>query len=748
MALITVIPLLAYTYVLIILVKRTGGLDLGSVLVVAIAMVCMLLGYGVLCSYPVNLARLRRMLEDLLRDVFGLTIHSLESLPLVPAMEEGLQSAAEAHRVNVDRVQHELARIDSLLNRRLSAAASGHRETRAWMYFRSDREQIGPVGRALGTEAAANLLQGVVDLAESATAAYEQDGSFAQGIAASPWAQAFCQKGPALFEADAEIRSNDPHRPEPQRSLRSLARHCIQRGVMVDGALDTGMQGFFVPVWARGQIVGTIGFVYGSPPGDPEARRELAERYDLAAGGLPPAPPPAEVPLTCIVSMAKNSLTFLARLVGESVERNLAEDALREHQGALEAMVQSRTAELEQANAQLQDEIKERQHAEELKDEFVSTVSHELRTPLAITKEGIALLLDGIPGDVNDKQRKVLASAKGNIERLARIINDLLDISKIEAGKMEMAKDRVDFITLAEGVVRNFEPLARQKGLHLETRWDLDHREVLADQDRIIQVLTNLISNAIKFTLQGGVRVIAANHDRQLECVVEDTGVGLAKDEVGRVFEKFTQFGRTHGAGERGTGLGLAIAKQIVERHRGRIWVESAPGRGSRFIFTLPLYSEEELIRETIESAISDSRVQKDSFTLLLFVLTPHLPPQDKARQRLYETGFQRLRDLQHLVRSSDRMITRGHHEVIMVARITPAQVVTLYRRWHAQMSACFNEVDPQLDVQMACGYAEYPLDGSTSEELMAKARQTLSQAEGSPTSGERRKSAEASELA
>ncbi len=730
-ALVTVIPLLAVAYVLTHLAPDGAGANPGTLLILLCAVACTLLGYGMLCRYPIGLARLRRTLEALLEDVFRADTRALRDLPAEPAIEAGLRLVAREHRSSVEHVEAEVRRVDGLLNRRLLASTDAQRVEPSWQYFRHENPEAGWIERSLSADAAGNFMRDLLDLVESAAVAYEQDGSLALGVAVSPWARALCQgAAPALFARDAQSDSGSPLVSEPLRSLKAQARASMQRGVVVDGELDCGLRGICAPVKARGQCMGVVGFLYGRPAGDPGTLRGVAERYGLAVADLKALPAPDDE-LVFIVSMAKNGLLFLARLIGESLERSLAEDDLRQHQNALEAAVQARTAELENTNAQLQAEVKERKRAEELKDEFVSTVSHELRTPLAITKEGIALLLDGIPGEVNDKQRKVLASARGNIDRLARIINDLLDISKIEAGKMQMAKDCVDFVALTEGVMRNFEGIARQKGLLLESSLDLPLRQVLADQDRIIQVMTNLLSNALKFTTEGGVRVTACVREEAVECTVADTGVGLAPEEAARVFEKFTQFGRTHGAGEKGTGLGLAIAKQIVELHRGRIRVESAVGRGSRFIFTLPLFSDDELVRETVEMAIVDARAQKDGFILLLFELDPRLGPRDGAMRDKYALGFRHLKEMENLVRSSDRMATRGNNQVVMVAKISPAQIALLYRRWKVQVATCFFQVDPALDVYMSCGYAEYPPDGSTAAELLVKAGQTLSPADG-----------------
>ncbi len=238
---------------------------------------------------------------------------------------------------------------------------------------------------------------------------------------------------------------------------------------------------------------------------------------------------------------------------------------------------------------ELENKNKELQKLDRLKTDFVSIVSHELRTPLSITKEGISLVLDGITGSINPHQNKILATAMNNIDRLARIINSLLDISKIESGGVELEKKAVNLGVLIKNVAFSFEAKAREKGL--EFKVSLPKGEGLnlyIDEDRIIQVFTNLINNAVKFTEKGAVSVSLVEKENEIECIISDTGIGIAAEDLPKVFNKFMQFGRTAGAGAKGTGLGLSIAKGLVELHGGEIRIESEFGRGTRVYFTLP----------------------------------------------------------------------------------------------------------------------------------------------------------------
>jgi len=225
---------------------------------------------------------------------------------------------------------------------------------------------------------------------------------------------------------------------------------------------------------------------------------------------------------------------------------------------------------------------------DEMKSEFISTVSHELRTPLSITKEGISLILDGIAGGINEKQKDILSTARDNIDRLARIINELLDISRIETGRVELKYKDFNLIDEIKQVCHTFDRRIRSKGLKLKLNVPDGEVRINADEDRLSQVFTNLIGNSLKFTEKGYIDVSVEVKDDVIECSVADTGEGVSEDDVPMLFDKFRQFGRTAGAGDKGTGLGLSIVKGIIEMHSGTIRAENEPGKGMKITFTLP----------------------------------------------------------------------------------------------------------------------------------------------------------------
>ena len=229
--------------------------------------------------------------------------------------------------------------------------------------------------------------------------------------------------------------------------------------------------------------------------------------------------------------------------------------------------------------------------SERLKSEFVSTASHEMRTPLAIIREFVSLVHDGVAGAVTAEQVECLESALRNCDRLAGLLDNLLDLARIEAGVIKLTCHTCALDTFLAQWVADFVPTlaAKKQALTLEII-DGPLPAIPCDREKIQQVVVNLIANAHKFTGEGGRITVRARHDTGFVIVeVEDTGVGVAPGDQERIFDAFAQIGRREGPGAKGTGLGLTIAKRIVELHGGSMSVTSRLGVGSTFAFTIPL---------------------------------------------------------------------------------------------------------------------------------------------------------------
>ena len=233
--------------------------------------------------------------------------------------------------------------------------------------------------------------------------------------------------------------------------------------------------------------------------------------------------------------------------------------------------------------------LKQVREQAEVKSQFVSTVSHELRTPLTTMKEGVNIVLDGIAGEINDKQRHFLDIIRRNLDRLARFINDVLDFQKLEAGKMEVDMRSNNMNEVVEEIIETMSCPANEKGLDLIAKLDETMPAVNFDRDRIIQVLINLVGNAIKFTDTGNITIATAKADDTVRISVHDTGPGIKKENLPRLFHEFEQLSDTNERKTGGSGLGLAISRRIIEKHNGKIWAESESGKGTSFYFELPV---------------------------------------------------------------------------------------------------------------------------------------------------------------
>ncbi|MHC1789371.1 PAS domain S-box protein [Solidesulfovibrio sp.] len=289
--------------------------------------------------------------------------------------------------------------------------------------------------------------------------------------------------------------------------------------------------------------------------------------------------------------------------------RKKAEHTLLRYHDELEQRVAERTAELTRINERLVHEVSTRKRAEEAADaanraksDFLSMVSHEIRTPLTSVL-GFAVLIQkrltqlfAPLADAPPRRRRQAEQVLDNLdiivaegERLKHLINDVLDLAKLEAGKMAFTREPVDLAEVVRHVMSASVGLLQDKKVELTTRIEGRLPQIVGDRDRLIQVLVNLVSNALKFTEKGSVTCRARTQGHSSIIEVIDTGIGIPEAEQHKVFEKFNQIGVTLTNKPKGTGLGLAICKHIVESHGGRIFFVSKPGVGSTFTFTLPI---------------------------------------------------------------------------------------------------------------------------------------------------------------
>ena len=283
--------------------------------------------------------------------------------------------------------------------------------------------------------------------------------------------------------------------------------------------------------------------------------------------------------------------------------RKAAETELRAVMSELEVRVDKRTSQLSEANTRLKEEVGQRERAQreadtanQAKSAFLANMSHELRTPLNAVIGFSELLEQQIFGTLNEKQRTYVGNVLLSGRHLLQLVNDVLDISKVEAGRMDLAYERTPIGSIVDVVRGVIGGLAAKRGIRLEVALPPGLPDVFVDPGRIKQVLYNLISNAIKFTPKGGtVRLTARADARSLTIAVSDTGIGIARADLPRLFREFEQLAQPNGTRPEGTGLGLALSRRLVELHGGRVEVESELGRGSTFSVHLPLKSPDEV---------------------------------------------------------------------------------------------------------------------------------------------------------
>lgn len=376
----------------------------------------------------------------------------------------------------------------------------------------------------------------------------------------------------------------------------------------------------------------------------------------------------------------------------------------------------------------LEESIAELRKLDQIKSEFVAVASHELRTPLTAIKNAVQLLLMEKAGELNENQKKFLAMAERNINRLINILNDLLNLSRIESGKMVMRLEELNLRSILELLYFSFKPQAEEKSIQLKLNLPAKLSPVYGDKEKVEQILSNLISNSLKFTPPKGEVVISAEplegDEDMMAIAVKDTGIGIPAEHLDKIFEKFYQvedsLQRSHG----GTGLGLAITKGLVEAQKGKIFVESEPGKGSVFTFTLPLSRGER--REVQFRYILDKefrRAQENQTPLSLLLTEIIAPPGEEVEAILPE--LEKIAR-ESIYRKSDIILMR-EKEKILVALLgvdkEGAKVVEIRFQENIQKKFALQWQPPP---KVAIGMATFPEDALSPRELFQRAQEDL----------------------
>jgi PAS domain S-box-containing protein len=368
-------------------------------------------------------------------------------------------------------------------------------------------------------------------------------------------------------------------------------------------------------------------------------------------------------------------------------------------------------------------DITEQKRLESLKDEFLSTVSHELRTPLAIIREAVSQMAEGILGKVNAKQKRFLDISLENLDRLARIVNELLDISKLEVGSERLDKEYIDIAMVLKQICESFEARARRRNVRISFKTSVPKVEVFADRDKIIQVMTNLMSNALKFTEQGTIQIVLGDHPDRIECSVEDTGRGIAEEDLPKIFDKFQQFGRVAGPGDQGTGLGLAICKGIIEMHKGHIWAESKWAQGTTMTFTLPKFTAEQLCVETISEKINQALQDKATFAVIMLNIHCKMGHQKKVEAHLWAKLFRLYDDwiARHLNQKHEVVFRNDRSIMLYLPGMARESALMVAGRMRQILEDAVGKWGIYEAVKLDFSVAAFPEDGQMVDSLIQK---------------------------
>ena len=441
------------------------------------------------------------------------------------------------------------------------------------------------------------------------------------------------------------------------------------------------------------------------------------------------------VPESRLVWVYVNDITERKRFEKQRQEQaQVLEKANQEmvrQQQILQALLddlQTSKTELEERRSQLEASNKHLNELLVMKDEFVAKVSHELRTPLTAVKEGVRLFLDGVLGTFNEEQNDFLSTIDQSVDRLAELINNLLDFSKLQAGRLRLSRRRASISELVDMTLKSYRLIAGGRVIGSQCSAVPD---AFVDSNRILQVLGNLFANAIKFTKEDGsiTFLLRAYDDDQVVVSVKDNGAGIAKEDLQKLFQKFSQVGDDTSQ-RRGTGLGLALCKELVEMHGGKIWVESEPGRGSVFQFTLPVYTSELALEKGFEQMLtSNNRSELETIGLILIGVGAVCGPLQSAQ------GWDPRMCLEQLALAVRQHVKRGDH----VLEIEPDKVAILTMANTAGIGVILERLRKVLPEWLAgkgvnapavsslgFGLAVYPTDGMEVKELVAKAGSVL----------------------
>lgn len=363
--------------------------------------------------------------------------------------------------------------------------------------------------------------------------------------------------------------------------------------------------------------------------------------------------------------------------------------------------------------------------ANRAKSDFLASMSHELRTPLNAVIGFSEVLKDESFGTLNDKQKEYITDIWGSGKHLLDLINDILDLSKVESGKIELQLSDFDFNETVEAGITMVKEKAMKRGITVIKDIKEGFGPIRADERKVKQIIFNLLSNAVKFTPDKGTIGIEAKKTEKDEILVTvwDTGIGIKDKDKDKIFKEFEQIDSGLDRQEAGTGLGLVLTKRLVEIHGGKIWFNSeGKDKGSKFSFVLPLYATEPTLYATIENKIA--AVRTTNRELLLFACNFYDYGKEKKLAEIKDDSFisELIKLLKNIVRSDDHVIKKNNHEIIVLQEISKKDLPELTLKIKKVIRKYVYELKESVEIEFSCGAAIYPDDGNNGRELLEKA--------------------------
>lgn len=373
---------------------------------------------------------------------------------------------------------------------------------------------------------------------------------------------------------------------------------------------------------------------------------------------------------------------------------------------------------------------KELEAVNKLRSEFITNLSHMLRTPLVTTKYFTCILKDELKSELSGQQREYLLAVEDNIDRLSHLVDNLLDLAKIESGKAILNRELLSIVSLAKKMVVPLRIRALDKNITIRTLFPSRFPKTYIDEERMNDVFNILLDNTLKFTLPGGKITIQVSKRKEFaEVSVRDTGIGIAKRDLDKLFVKFSQLKPAIQGDLKGSGLGLAISREIISMHKGRIWAKSELGKGSIFTFTLPLYKPLEFFKEQLGEGIREAEEKKSSFSLIILGMESF----DRIKKRFgNKQSLKLLKDLERIVKETARqtedrvMMLRNNCLAILCKAGKPGGNVLGNRLQKALERHRFPTPKGAIKLTIYFDVLTYPEDGLNEEEVIRKARSLI----------------------